>query len=87
MAQVTIRLRYNRKTGKKDLLIDHHSDEDALPVEHEQEHRDIVHALLGQGLLTEDELGSIVVQRVQPASAPPLTEHTPSPEHLSEGQG
>ena len=34
MAEMTIRLRVNPETGKKDIIINLRSDEDALPHEH-----------------------------------------------------
>jgi hypothetical protein len=66
MAEVTIRLIYNLETGKKDIYIDYESDADALPVEHEQQHRQLVEKLLGKGILKPGEAGDIVVGRVQP---------------------
>ena len=88
MAQITIRLRYNLQTGKKDLLIDYHSDDDALPIEHEQDHRGIVEQLLGRGVLRADEVGDVVVRRVQPQSHPPLDAEDAVPTApLSEEQG
>jgi hypothetical protein len=87
MAEITIRLRYNTQTGKKDLLIEYHSDDDALPIEHEQDHRAVVEGLLGRGVLSAGELGEVVVSRSQPSSTPPLTETAPTPQALSEDQG
>ena len=66
MAEINIRLIYNLETGKKDIYIDFESDSDALPIEHEDAHRDIVENLIGQKVLTEDEAGDIVVRRVEP---------------------
>jgi hypothetical protein len=40
-----------------------HSDEDALPHEHEQQHRAIVEKLIHGGLIKASELGQIVVER------------------------
>ena len=74
MAEMTIRLRCDPATGKKDLVISLRSDADNLPQEHEQQHRALVEKLIGQGLLKAEELGQIVVERVdedkQPAAAP-----------------
>jgi len=47
MAELTIRLRVNPETGKKDIVIDLRSDADALPHEHEQQHRHLVQQLIG----------------------------------------
>jgi len=87
MAQITIRLRYNTQTGKKDLLIEYHSDDDALPIEHEQDHRALIEGLLGKGVLSADEVGEVVVSRHRPQSHPPLDQGTPEPASVSEEQG
>ena len=68
MADITIRLVANAETGKKDIYIDYHSDRDALPIEHEQDHRGIVEALLGRGVLRPDAVGDITVSRVEPVA-------------------
>ncbi len=39
MAELTLRLRVNPVTGRRELAIDYSSDSDALPFEHEEEHR------------------------------------------------
>ena len=39
MASLTLSLRIDPATGKKDVLIKYESDADALPSEHEEEHR------------------------------------------------
>ena len=70
MAEVTIRFRFNRKTGQKDMVISYESEEDALPHEHERDHRALAEQLLGRKL--DDDVGDIVVERVtkkQPAEA------------------
>ncbi len=66
MAEINIRLIYNLESGKKDIFIDFESDADALPIEHEESHRDIIQQLIGQNVLTEDEAGKVVVNRVEP---------------------
>lgn len=86
MAEITLRLKYNLQTGRKDLFIDYHSDDDALPIEHEQDHRAIVESLLGKGVLRKDELGEVVVRRAQPQAAR-TEEQSRAPEDLAEGQG
>jgi hypothetical protein len=64
MAEMTLRLRCDPLTGKKDLVITLRSDEDALPHEHEQMHQALVEKLIHQGVLKAGELGQIVVERV-----------------------
>lgn len=63
MAEITVKMIFNLETGKKDIWIDYESDEDALPIEHEQDHSHIVEQLLGKGILTPDEVGDVVVRR------------------------
>lgn len=63
MAEMTIRLRVNPQTGKKDIVVSLRSDEDSLPHEHEQQHRNLVDKLIEGGVLIEDEVGEIVVER------------------------
>lgn len=63
MAEVTIKFRYNPATGKRELIIGYESDSDALPHEHEQDHRALAEKLLGQKL--GDDIGDIVVERVR----------------------
>ena len=63
MAEMTIRLRTDPATGKKDIIIDLHSDSDALPHEHEQQHRALVQRLIEGGLVKAEELGQVVVER------------------------
>jgi hypothetical protein len=77
MAELTIRLRCDPATGKKDIIISLRSDEDALPLEHEQQHKALVEKLLEKGIVKATELGQIVVEREEeeqqalpPMSAP-----------------
>lgn len=64
MAELTIRLRIDPTTGKKNVVIQLSSDEDALPIEHEEEHRALVDKLIAGGALKQSELGKIVVERL-----------------------
>jgi hypothetical protein len=63
MAEVTIRFRHNPKTGRRELVISYESESDALPHEHERDHRALVEKLLG--VPVTDEMGDIVVERVE----------------------
>ena len=63
MAELTIRLRVNPETGKKDIVINLRSDEDALPHEHEQQHKQLVDKLIEGGVLKAGEVGSVIVER------------------------
>ena len=70
MAELTIRLTIDPHTGKKNVVIDYHSDEDALPMEHEDEHRRLVNQLIEGGALSAAELGEIIVERERGAGTP-----------------
>jgi hypothetical protein len=81
MAELTIQLRRDPETGKQDVVILLRSDDDALPHEHEQMHRDMVEKLVGK-----DKLGKIIVEREagkEPTS--PIGE-PPQQERRAEGQ-
>lgn len=63
MAQMTIQLRYDPHTGRRDIVVKLHSDADALPHEHEQLHRQIVDRLIEGGVVKAGEVGQLVVER------------------------
>ncbi len=63
MAELTIRLVVDPTTRKKNVVISYRSDEDALPMEHEDAHRALVEKLIEGGALKASELGKIVVTR------------------------
>lgn len=75
MAELLIILRRDPETGKQNIVVKLDSDPDALPVEHEQMHRELVEKLIGKGIKPED-LGELVVEResqtggVQPIDTP-----------------
>ncbi len=81
MAELTIRLRRDPDTGKQDIVITLRSDDDALPHEHEQAHRDFVEKIIGK-----DKVGKVIVER-EPGKEPssPIGEATP-PEREKQGQ-
>jgi hypothetical protein len=80
MAEMTIRLRTDPATGKKDIIIDLHSDSDALPHEHEQQHRALVQRLIEGGLIKAEELGQVVVEREQGVAEPAAPVSSPQAE-------
>ncbi len=82
MASLTLRLRIDPTTGKKDILVKYESDADALPMEHEEEHRRLVDKLIAGGALKASEVGRIVVERETPASSP-SGEQSPASEDVS----
>jgi hypothetical protein len=63
MAEMTIRLRCDPATGKRDIIVSLRSDEDALPHEHEQLHQRLVEKLIHGGLLKPAEVGQVIVER------------------------
>jgi hypothetical protein len=87
MAELTIRLRCDPATGKKDIVISLRSDPDALPQEHEQLHKALVEKLIQGGLIQPAEVGQVVVEREQRevGRATPAATGGPSERH-SEGQ-
>jgi hypothetical protein len=88
MAEMTIRLRVNPQTGKKDIVVNLRSDEDSLPHEHEQQHKQLVDKLIEGGLLKAGEAGKLIVQREEeaPVSASPLND-APVPQRRAEEEG
>ena len=84
MAELTIRLVVDPDTGKKNITIAYHSDEDAMPMEHEDEHRRLVNLLIEKGLLAAGELGEIVIEREESRQqAVPQREEEPMVERRS----
>ncbi len=78
MAEMTIRLQIDPVTNKKNIIVSLSADADALPHEHEQQHRVLVEKLIQGGLLKASELGQIIVEREEEASEPAAPEKTPS---------
>ena len=62
MAEMIIMLRRDPNTGKQNIIIKLDSDPDALPLEHEQMHKDLVEKLIGKGVKPED-MGEIIIER------------------------
>jgi hypothetical protein len=74
MADLILRLRVDPATGKRELVIDYASDADALPIEHEDAHRQLADRVLEGGLRS----GKLEVTRASeppaeaaPSAAPP----------------
>ena len=69
MARMTIRLVVNPTTGKREVDIAYESDADALPMEHEEEHRRLVEKVVGSlkdGKLAVARAGEGQAQEEQP---------------------
>lgn len=86
MAEMTIRLQIDPETGKKNIIVSMRSDEDALPHEHEQQHRAIVDKLIQGGIVSATELGKIIVERAEGEDEASPTA-SPTPEREAHRQG
>jgi hypothetical protein len=87
MADMTIRLRIDPETGKKNIIVSLSADEDALPHEHEQRHRALVEKLIQGGIVKASELGKIVVEREEEIPAPTAPVNTtPTEERRAQSQ-
>jgi hypothetical protein len=88
MAELTIRLIPDPTTGKKNIVISLSSDADALPHEHEQQHRALVDKLIQGGIVKAAELGKIVVDREEDDKVPAAPASAPAQERpQAQGQG
>jgi hypothetical protein len=88
MAEITIRLIPDPQTGKKNVVISMRSDEDALPHEHEQQHRAIVDKLINGGIVKASELGKITVEREEEEKEPAVgVGAPPQGERRAQAQG
>ena len=63
MATLILRLDIDPHTKKKNVWVKLDSDSDALPMEHEEQHKRIVEALLAGGGLKAEDLGTITIER------------------------
>ena len=64
MAELNIRLTYNRQTGRHDIFVDYESDADSLPFEHEDDHRALVERLISSTGMNEEDFGEVVIRRL-----------------------
>lgn len=89
MAEMTISLRRDPNTGKQDIHISLRSDEDALPHEHEQMHRQLVEKLVGKGIISSpDDVGNITVEREEEEAIPESPQgNAPQDQRRAQGQG
>jgi len=63
MGTLTLRLVIDPVTKKKNVLVKLESDADALPMEHEEQHKKLVEALLAGGHVKAEELGTVIIER------------------------
>jgi hypothetical protein len=87
LGQITIKLRANRETGKKDIVIEYESEEDMTGWEHEKRHKRILEDLVGQGVLEEGEFGEVVRVRPGVHVGDSRSEEALAEEAETEGQG
>ena len=71
MATLILRLEIDPHTKKKNVFVKLDSDSDALPMEHEEQHKRIVKALLANGGLKAEDLGNITIEREGQGAAVP----------------
>jgi hypothetical protein len=76
MARLTLRLEIDPVTRKKNVWVKYDSDSDALPQEHEEQHRRLLEALIAGGTVKPEELGTLTIEREGqgPAQAAPSSE-------------
>ena len=88
MPEMTIRLRCDPETGKRDIIVQLHSDADSVPHEHEQLHRALVEKLVNGGLLKAGEAGKLIVEReAEKGQAVQTPVGEPAPEKPSVAEG
>lgn len=63
MASLTIKLEIDPNTGKKNVIVGYESDADALPMEHEDDHKRLLEKLMAGGVIKGDEIGNIKITR------------------------
>lgn len=74
MAEMIIMLRRDPNTGKQNIIIKLDSDADALPIEHEQQHRELAAKLIGK---KPEDFGEVIVER-EPEAQPSQPTATPN---------
>lgn len=74
MAEMIIMLRRDPNTGKQNIIIKLDSEPDSLPIEHEQQHRELVAKLIGK---KPEDFGEVIIER-EGESQPSQPTTTPS---------
>lgn len=69
-ASVTIRYEVDPETGERTIVVSYQSEPDALPMEHEEEHRELVEKLVEGGLIGAAEAGEVRIEREGAGTAP-----------------
>ena len=70
MADLVLRLRVDPVTGRREVVVDYASEADALPIEHEEEHRRLAGKVVEGGLSS----GKVEVSRPVEEPAAPMPE-------------
>jgi FtsH ternary system-associated peptide len=81
MAEMIIMLRRDPDTGKQNIVIKLNSDADALPIEHEQLHRELVEKLIGK-----ENVGKVIVERETEEGPTPTSQAERPVERQKQGQ-
>lgn len=84
MATLILRLEIDPATKKKNVWVKLDSDGDTLPMEHEEQHKKIVEALLAGGAVTPDELGTLTIEREGQGAAKQASDE-PAPQRAAQG--
>ena len=61
MGEITLSFVFDPENNKRELWVDYKSEDDWLPAEHEQRHRQIVRRLIAEGKLDPDKIDRIQV--------------------------
>jgi len=85
MPEMTIQLRCNPATGQRDIVVKLHGDEELLPAEHENLHRQLVEKLMAGGLVKPGEQGRLVVEREEGVVIEPPKSQGDGPERRAAG--
>lgn len=88
MAELNIRLLIDPNTGKKNIIVEYESDSDALPLEHEEEHRVLLDKLIEGGVVKAEEIGKLELRRLtekRVAEAPAEAEAESERESIKQG--
>ncbi len=85
MPEMTIQLRCDPQTGRRDIVVKLHGDDELLPIEHENLHRRLVEKLIEGGLLKDGEPGRLVVEREEGVVIEPPKKSADPPERKAAG--
>ena len=83
MAEITLRLRHDPRTGRRELIVHLESDSDVLGHEHERDHRRLVEALIGQKIGDDDD---VIIERGAPATTAATQQQQTGEQQAQRGQ-